>query len=108
MDVSRKDTLREYHQDLRTGVIINNILPALRPLLTDVEYANVRDQQGNVARVDELIDILLTKDNVLFDGFCEALKENGYKHWAKTLREKVGAREGKQLSCMSFGARQLK
>lgn len=97
MEEGRKGTLKKYHQDLRTGVIIDNILPALRPLLTDVEYSRVSDREDNVARVDELIKILLTKENMHFDGFCKALEENGYEHWAKTLRQGTGAYGGERL-----------
>ena len=61
MDEKRKRALKEYQQALRTGLLIGNILPALRPLLTDVEYSRVREREGNVASADELIEILLTK-----------------------------------------------
>ena len=95
MDERRRDVLKGYHQSLRTGILVGNILPALRPFLTDVEYSRVSDREGNVARVDELITILLTKENSHFERFCDALQENGYKHWAKKLLEDV---EGKVAS----------
>ena len=88
MDYSRRDALNHYQQELRTGIKVINFLPALRPLLTAVEYQVIADKrlQGNVAMVDELIDTLLTKENEQFDGFCTALHDNGYAHWAKKLR----------------------
>ena len=95
MDQTRKRALKEYQQALRAGQLIGNFLPTLRPLLTDVEYSCVREREDNVASVDELIKILLTKENRHFNDFCAALERNGYKHWAKTLREEVEAVEGK-------------
>ena len=96
MDERRKGLLKKYQQDLRTGLLLRNILPILRPLLTDVEYSCVRDGEDNVAKVDELVEILLTKDNRHFDDFCAALEENGYGHWARKLREGLG-----KLTCRS-------
>ena len=61
-----------YHTDLRSGLLIENFLPALRPLLTTVEYSRVDDKGDNVAKVDELFRILLTKENQHFEGFCAA------------------------------------
>ena len=96
MDDRRKRALKEHHQRLRPGLLVGNILPALRPMLTDVEYSRVREREDNVARVDELIEILLTKENRHFDDFCAALEENGYGHWARKLREGLG-----KLTCRS-------
>ena len=87
MDESRKGLLRRHHQGLRTGLLVGNILPALRTVLTDVEYDQVEEREDNVARVDELIKILLTKENRHFDAFCTALEKNGYEHWAKKLQK---------------------
>ena len=95
MDEKRKRALKEYQQALRAGLLIGNILPALRTLLTDVEYSRVREREDNVASVDELIEILLTKENRHFDDFCAAVERNGYEHWAKTLRKEVDVVEGK-------------
>ena len=81
-----KTSLKKHHSKLRSGVLIANVLPALRPLLTDVEYLCVDEKLGTPARVDELVKILLTKDYSTFDGFCTALEENGYLHWARKLR----------------------
>ena len=94
MDESRKGALRRHHQGLRTGLLVGNILPALRPVLKDVEYDQVEEREYNVARVDELIKILLTKENRHFDAFCTALEKNGYEHWAKKLQKQVDEIEG--------------
>ena len=83
-----------HHQSLRTGVVLKNILPALRIQLTPVEYSGVEDKEGNVAKVDELVRILLTKEDKHFEGFCTALDNNGYEHWAKTLRGEVDGVKG--------------
>ena len=93
MDKRRTDkgrgALMKLHQSLRSGLILQNILPALRPLLTDVEYCQVDGKIGNVAQVDEFIRILLTKEFRHFETFCAVLASNGYEDWAKTLREEV-------------------
>ena len=81
--------LRTHHQSLRSGLLLGNILPTLRPLLTEVEYLRVEGKEDNVAQVDALVSILLTKEYKHFEGFCSALDNNGYKHWAKTLRGEV-------------------
>ena len=87
MDEGRRQALRINHQAFRTGLILGNILPDLRPYLTDIEYVRVENQTGNVAQVDELVKILLTKENRHFDGFCRVCERNGYQHWARRLRE---------------------
>ena len=74
---------------LRSGLLIENFLPALRLLLMIVEYSRVDDKGDNVAKVDELFRILLTKENQHFEGFCTVLANNGYKHWADKLRNGV-------------------
>ena len=89
MDEKRRGALKTHHQDLRTGLLVRNILPALRTVLTDVEYDQVEEREDNIARVDELIKILLTKEKQHFDAFCNALEGNGYGHCASYLREEV-------------------
>ena len=86
MEDSKKDSLKQHQQELRTGVVVRNFLPALRMLLTDVEYSRIKSHMDNVDMVDELIDILLTKENRHFDGFCAALQNNGYEYWADKLK----------------------
>ena len=94
MDDRRKVALRSHQQALRTGLLVRNVLPDLRPVLTDAEYSRVDEREGNIARVDELIHTLLTKENRHFDAFCTALKRNGYEHWARMLQEEVDEIEG--------------
>lgn len=97
MDKDWQKALKEYHQKLRSGLLVVNVLPALRPYdyLTDVEYTQVASKQvqGNVAQVDELVEILLTKEKRNFDGLCHVLERNGYLHWAQQLRAAVGGRK---------------
>lgn len=90
MDEDRKQALRVHHQELRSGLILENVLPAFRIYLTDVEYLQVEGKQGNVAQVDALIRILLTKENRHFDGLTNICEHNGYPHWAKKLRATAG------------------
>lgn len=94
MDELRKQVLRENHHDLRSGLIVKNVLPAFRPHLTDIEFSRVASHSGNVEQVDELVEILLTKENKHFDRFCRVCESNGYHHWARKLEE--AARIGKQ------------
>lgn len=99
MDASSKRVLKKCHQRLRTGLLVDSFLPALRLILTDVEYSRVEGREDNVARVDKLIEILLTKENWHFEGFCAALENNGYELWAMKLRGEVDEDEGK-LICL--------
>ena len=86
MDEVRLQALRENHQNLRTKLLVVNILPKLRPYFTEVEYSQVQSKSDNIAQVDELFRILETKANKHFDGFCCVLEDNGYPHWAQQLQ----------------------
>lgn len=101
MDGDRQQALKEYHQKLRSGLLVENVLPALRPYnyRTDVEYLQVEARPGNVAQGDELVKILLTKENGHFDGFCRVLEQNGYRHWAKQLRAAAGGHKDAEGRC---------
>ena len=94
MDERRKEALKNHHQALRTTILVENFLPALHPVLTDVEYTRVRGKEDDIARVDELFNILSTKENRHFDAFCAVLKQNGYEHVAKELQGEVDETEG--------------
>ena len=87
-DPAWKVSLRGHHNELRTGIIIANLLPALRPLLTEIEYSRVNDKPSNVDGIDVLIEILLTKEERTFDRFCDTLETNGYGHWKSKLKGK--------------------
>ena len=87
-DPQWKVLLNKYRVELRTSLVIGKVLPAIRSLLTSEEYLCIESKEGDVDRVDELIKILLTKDNSAFEAFCLALEENGYSDWACKLREK--------------------
>ena len=92
---SWKDSLSKHHQELRTGILIHNFLPALKGLpLTDTEYAQISDKAGNVSQVDEMIAILHTKTRRHFDNFCSVLEENEYQHWARRLRGEDNGHQG--------------
>lgn len=94
MEPSRKRALRKCHSDLRAGVIVRNILPALHKdaegFLTDVEHARVRSMNDNLEQVDELVEVLVTKENAHFDAFCAILERSGCKSCAKKLKETAG------------------
>ena len=97
-----KQALKDNHQELRTGLIVNSVLPKFRPYLTDVEYSLVEGQSGNVAQVDELVKILLTKENSHIDSFCGVCERNGYPHWAQKLKTAaLGKQEAK--GTITFG-----
>ena len=97
MEESKKGALRVLQQPFRTGIQVDNFLPTLRPSLTDVEYGQIDGKEGNIAKVDELFRIVLTKDDRHFEEFCAALEANGYEHRARELREKSMELVGKLI-----------
>ena len=103
MDESRKKALRKYHTDLRTGITVTHFLPRLHVyaggFLTDVESDSIKQNRGNVEQVDELIDILVTKENKHFDYFCLVLEKAGCQTWSNRLKEAAGLGKRQQLSC---------
>ena len=72
---------------------MKQILPDCSSFLTDIEYSRVSDHTGNVDQVDELVRILLTKENSHFASFCQVCERNGYQNWAKRLRASAGGRQ---------------
>ena len=105
MDDCKRRALDQHHQSLRVGIWVGNFLPALRMLLTDVEYSGIQGQRCNVDMVDELMAIIRTKGNEHFDGFCAALRNNGYMVWADKLEHSsqgitnTGASQGGGCGC---------
>ena len=95
MDERRRGALKKHHQRLRVCITVGNILPVLRPLLTNVEYDQIEAGESNAARVDELIKILVTKEKQHFDAFCKALERIGYSNWTTTLQKEVGETIGR-------------
>lgn len=93
MDEGRKKALRQQQEDLRTGIIVNNIFPSLHKhaggFLDDVELERVISKEGNVAKVDELLAILRMKENKDFDSFCTIVERNNPTR-ANKLREAAG------------------
>ena len=92
-DSDWKARLGACHHDLRTGIIVKNILAKLRSLLTPVEHSRVDDaiKNGNIPAVDVLVETLLTKDKLIFDRFCSILDDPSikYSHVARMLRGNV-------------------
>ena len=105
MDDRRKKALRQYHSDLRTGIIVSYFLPKLHSdaggFLTDVESDMIAAKKfsSNVEQVDELISVLLTKDSKDFDYFCDVLEKEG--HQSLSNRLKVAAGLSKRLHLAS-------
>ena len=97
MEERKKGALKKRQQSFRTGLLVGNILPTFRLLLTDVEYSQIEDKDTNVARVDKLFKILLTKDDWLFDKFCTILEGNGYEHRARELRKAANGVDSKLI-----------
>ena len=104
MDESKKEALRQCHPNLREDITVADILPSLRihvsvkGLLNDAEYDSIRKKQED-QQFDELMDILLTKENKDFDYFCTVLEKEGYTLWSEKLKEVAGLGKRQQLSC---------
>ncbi len=101
-----KQALRDYQEKIAGVLIVENIISDLRPYLTNEEYLQVKSKLGNKSQVDELFRILLTKGNRHFKGFCHALEDNGYQHWAQQLRSSTdGAEtEGAYVGALKLGS----
>ena len=101
-----EQALRDYQEKIAGVLIVKNIISDLEPYLTKVEYLQVESKLGNMAQVDELFRILLTKGNRHFKGFCHVLEDNGYQHWAQQLRSSTdGAEtEGMYVGVLNLGA----
>ena len=100
-----EQALRDYQEKIAEDLIVKNIISDLsEPYLTKGEYLQVNSKLGNVAQVDELFRILLTKGNRHFKGFCHVLEDNGYQHWAQQLRSSTdGAEtEGTYVGALNF------
>ena len=101
-----EQALRDYQVKIAGDLIVQNVISDLEPYLMKVEYLQVQNKLGNMAQVDELFRILLTKGNRHFKAFCHALEDNGYQHWAQQLRSSTdGAEtEGTYVGVLSLGA----
>ena len=99
MDDRRKRALHLYHSDLRTGITVTHFLPKLHSdaggFLSDVETSVISDKGGNVEQVDELIRVLVRKENRDFDYFCDVLMQEG--HQSCSDRMKVAATSRRKL-----------
>ena len=105
MDERKKKALRKYHPKLRTGITVSNFLPDLHKdaegFLTDVEMASIADKRtsGKLEQVDELIEVLLRKEDKDFDYFCDVLERNGCEVWSRKLKVAAGLGKQPQLYC---------
>ena len=104
MDESKRKALRQCHPDLRTRIRVSDFLPSLHfhagGFLNHVENDCIKNKKGHVKQVDELIDILLTKEGKDFDYFCTVLEKEGYKVWSDKLKDAAGLGKRQQLGCM--------
>ena len=104
MDDSRRKALRQCQQDLRMLIRVNDFLLSLHVhaggFLNDAESDSIRKHKGYVKQVDELVDILVTKENKDFDHFCIILEKNGHHVSSEKLRKAAGLGERQQPSCM--------
>ena len=70
---------QQQEDDFKTGIIVANIYLSLHKdaegFLDDVELDRVTLIKRNVAKVDELFTILLTKENRDFDSFCPIVEK---------------------------------
>ena len=104
MDDRRKTTLRQYHDDLRTGIIVSHFLPKLHRgaggFLNDVESEAIdaKKSSGNAEQVDELMRVLRTKESKDFDTFCGVLEEEGHQSLSNRLRVPAGLSERPHLA----------
>ena len=94
MDYHRKEALRQCLPYLRAVVTVANILPSLHVdaggFLSDVENDSIAKNVGNVDRVDDLVDILLKKENKDFDYFCVVLEKEGCQACSNRLGGAAG------------------
>ena len=97
MDYYRKEALRQCHPYLRTVIAVGNILPSLHVdaggFLTDEENDSIAKNVGNVDQIDDLVDILLEKENKDFDYFCVVLEKKGCQACSNRLRGAAGLRK---------------
>ena len=100
MEAAWKEALRVYQQHLRAKVTVANFLHDCRKFLTDAEYSrvDVKSKAVNESSVDELIEILLSKEYEDFVRFCSALRANGCANWAVSLEEEAKARKNASVS----------
>ena len=64
--------------------------------------AKITDKKtgGNMEQVDELIEVLLRKENKDFDYFCDVLERNGCQVWSRKLKVAAGPGKHPQLYCI--------
>ena len=94
MDESKKEALRQCHSDHKGQIKVRDLLTSLHVdaggFLNDVERDSIEKKRTNVEKFDELIDILLKKENKDFDYYCTVLEKEGYTLSSTKLREAAG------------------
>ena len=101
-DTRWKHTLKANHQNLRLKVRMKDVLPGFRSFLTDVEYLQVKgsDKAGNIDQVDQLVEILLTKEKREFEKFLVVLLQEGQSNLAARLADEAGGRTTSDDVCV--------
>ena len=92
MDNTRKKALQQSHPGLRKELTVSDFLPNLHidvgGFLAEVESDKIKAKctGGTVDQVNELIDILVRKENKDFDYFCDVLEKEGYPSCSSRCR----------------------
>ena len=92
MESTRKEVVhaKAHRKRVRKSVTVAKFLQDCGQLLTDVEHSRVDDESAdNDSAVDELFEILLTKEGKDFDTVCSALTANGYEELVARLEEEA-------------------
>ena len=96
MDDTRRRAIRQCHPVLRKGLTVSDFLPNLHidagGFLTEVESDKIKAKSsgGNVQQVDEVIEVLVKKENKDFDYFCDVLESEGYPSCSGKLKVAAG------------------
>uniref|UniRef100_A0A8C5MZN3 Apoptotic protease-activating factor 1 n=1 Tax=Leptobrachium leishanense TaxID=445787 RepID=A0A8C5MZN3_9ANUR len=86
-------------KDIRTSYIMDHMISD--GILTLQEEESVKSQATSVARANQLVNLILKKDNCAYISFFNALLHEGYKDLAALLKEAVNANlsaSGKSLA----------
>ena len=92
METTRKEVVhaKAHRKRVWKSITVAKFLQDCGQLLTDVEYSRVDDKSAdNDSAVDELFEILLTKEGKDFDTVCSALTANGYEELVARMEEEA-------------------
>ena len=93
MDNTRKKALWQCHPGLRKELTVSDFLPNIHidvgGFLAEMESDKIKTKYtgGTMDQVDELIDVLVRKENKDFDYFCDVLEKEGYPTCSSRLKE---------------------